>query len=221
LLVKEEHLITTRTARYYKLGEINGRTRNVWLLLHGHKQLAGNFIKEFQELASNCDVVFAAEALLRFYTSGDYGNVGATWMTKEDRLSDITDYVNYLDKLFDKEIKPCKEKFSFKINALGFSQGAATLSRWLVLGKSKVDKAIFWCGNLANDVDYKKSDSFKSTEIHLVFANNDPYFPGEFYKTQETMLEQNSITPIVHIFEGSHEISVKLMGEMGIISRSE
>lgn len=213
LNIGEEHIKVTRTARYYKLGEISGLTQNVWVVLHGHKQLAGRFIKIFHEFTERGDLVIAPEALLRFYVEGDYGDVGATWMTKEDRESDIADYVNYLDELYEKEINTQKEKFDFKVTALGFSQGAATLSRWLVLGRAKVDKAIFWCGNIANDVDYSKSQTFKSTEIQLVFGSNDPYFPGDYYKTQVTLLEQNGIKSKVHIFEGEHEISMKLIKE--------
>lgn len=214
--ISEHHIKVTRTARYYKSGEISNLTKNVWIVLHGHKQLAEQFIKIFNEIAENGDLVIAPEALLRFYVKGDYGDVGATWMTKEDRQSDISDYVNYLDEIFNTEVKPHKERLDFKINAIGFSQGAATLSRWLVLGRSKVDRAIFWCGNIANDVEYSKSASFKSTNVHLVFASSDPYFPGDYYKSQVALLQQNGIEPNVHIFEGGHEINVKLMRETGI-----
>ena len=218
LNVEEEHIKVTRNARYYKLGEISGLTKNVWVVLHGHKQLAGRFIRIFHELTELGDMVIAPEALLRFYVEGDYGDVGATWMTKEDRESDIADYVNYLDLLYEKEISTQKDKFVFNVTALGFSQGAATLSRWLALGRSKVDKAIFWCGNIANDVDYSKSQSFKSTEIQLVFASNDPYFPGDYYKTQVSLLEQNGIEPKVHIFEGGHEINMKLIRDASVLN---
>ena len=215
---KEYHIPVTRTARYYTLGEVNERTRNVWIVLHGHKQLANDFIKVFDELAENGDFIIAPEALSRFYVKGDYGDVGATWMTKEDRENEISDYVKYLDELFAMEINIYREKFSFEINALGFSQGAATLSRWLTLGRSKVDKAIFWCGSLAHDVDYSKPESFKSTSIHLVFGNNDPYFPGDYYKTQLELLQKYGIEPVIHIFNGGHEVNIELMREIMLIS---
>ena len=214
--LKQYHIKITRTARYYTLGEVNSQTKNAWIVLHGHKQLAGEFIKIFEELAANGDYVIAPEALSRFYVKGDYGDVGATWMTKEDRENEISDYVNYLDELFNKEINSKKEKSSININAIGFSQGSATLSRWLALGKSKVDKAIFWCGSLALDVDYSKSGSFRNTPIHLIFAKNDPYFPGDYYKSQVELLNKYGIEPQVHLFEGGHEISTKLIKEVGV-----
>jgi len=213
LFSNQYHIKVTRTARYYTLGEVNSKTKNAWIVLHGHKQLANEFIKVFDELAVNGDYIIAPEALSRFYVKGDYGDVGATWMTKEDRENEISDYVNYLDELFDKVIKSKKEKSPFNINAIGFSQGAATLSRWLAYGKSKVDRAIFWCGNLAHDVDYSKSGSFRNTQIHLIFGKNDPYFPGDYYKSQIELLNKYGIEPHVQLFEGGHEISTKLVRE--------
>jgi predicted esterase len=218
---KENHIKVTRTARYYTLGEINENTRIVWIVLHGHKMLAGDFIKAFEELASNGDFVIAPEALSRLYVKGDYGNVGANWMTKEDRENEISDYVNYLDELYEKEIAPHKKNFSFEVNALGFSQGAATLSRWLTYGHStplmtKVNKAIFWCGNLAHDVEYSKSEQFKNTSIYLIFGNKDKYYPADFYKTQVELLQKHGIEPKTHVFNGGHEIRMEVMQEAGI-----
>ena len=217
MLPKENHIKVTRTARYYTLGEINKDTKRVWIVLHGHKMLAGDFIKIFTELADTGDCIIAPEALSRLYVEGDYGDVGANWMTKEDRESEISDYVNYLDELYEKEIVPYKKQFSFMINALGFSQGAATLSRWLSYGKAKVDKAIFWCGNLAHDVDYSKSEQFKNTSIYLVFAEDDQYFPPDSQKTQVELLQKCGIEPESYVFKGKHEINEGLIKEAGLI----
>jgi predicted esterase len=215
LLPKENHIKVTRTARYYSYGEINENTARVWIVLHGHKMLAGNFIKTFEELAANGDYIIAPEALSRLYVKGDSGNVGANWMTKEDRENEISDYVNYLDELYEKEIAPYRKDFSFEVNALGFSQGAATLSRWLAIGKSKVNKAIFWCGNLAHDVDYSKSEQFKNTPIYLIFGNKDKYYPADFYKTQVELLQKHGIESKYNIFDGGHDVSVEVMREVG------
>ena len=183
---------------------------------------AGEFIKEFAGLTDEGDYIIAPEALSRLYVKGDNGDVGASWMTKEDRENEISDYVSYLDELYDKEITPYKNKFTFKVYALGFSQGAATLSRWLSYGhstplmidKTKIDKAIFWCGNIAHDVDYSKSEQFKNTSIYLVFAKNDQYYPSDFYKSQIELLNKYGIEPEYHVFEGKHEISGELVKKL-------
>jgi predicted esterase len=214
---QQHHISVTKTARYCTLGELNSKTKDIWLLLHGHNQLAGRFINRFNDLAEAGSYLIAPEGLMRFYSKGDNGDVGASWMTKEDRESDIKDYVNYLDQLFDYVVKPAKENYNIKVNSLGFSQGAATLSRWLALGKTKVDKAVFWCGNLAHDVDYSRAESLLSTDIHLVFADNDKYYPKDFYHSQEKILSEAGINYQTQIFSGGHEVSFELMKSCGIL----
>ena len=97
-----------RTARYYTLGGGSAAPRDVWFVLHGYGQLAGDFIRYFSDLAADDSLVVAPEAMNRFYlvtteTSAPARDrpVGATWMTREDRDSEIADYVEYLDALYD------------------------------------------------------------------------------------------------------------------------
>ena len=206
-MIKENHIQVTRAARYYTIGEINGSTQKIWFVLHGYGQLAGDFIELFEQVVDNNAFIIAPEGLSRFYQEGGYGKVGANWMTKEDRENEISDYVNYLDELY-KQIISTHHIEQVKINALGFSQGAATLSRWAELGKSKLNKLIFWAGELAKDVEYK---AIKENEIHLVFGNNDTIFPGEFYKTQEELLDKFGVKYNTHIFEGGHEVNHKIL----------
>jgi predicted esterase len=214
----EHHIPVTRSARFYTLGNISEKTKDIWILIHGHKQLAGDFLSSFSDLAESGSYLFAPEGLMRQYIKGDSGNVGASWMTKEDRESDISDYVDYLDKLYFDEVLPLAKTHSLKINTLGFSQGAATLSRWLTLGKAKVDKAVFWCGSIAHDVDFSGFKDFKNTEIHQVFGSNDPYYDSSFFNSQTAILKKAGITPRVHIFEGGHEVNTQLMEEAGVLS---
>lgn len=216
-MLKEHHIQVTRTARYVTFGGINKNTNEIWILIHGHKQLAGKFIMNFSGLAEEGSFLVAPEGLMRLYVKGDYGEVGASWMTKEDRENDIKDYVSYLDKLYFDFIEPKAKEFNLKINALGFSQGSATLSRWLTLGKAKVNKAIFWCGSIAHDVDYSKYPDFKETEIHQVFASNDPYYDNNFPKQQIEILRKAGINPKTFIFNGGHGVNMKLMKEAELV----
>src|SRR5690349_3227636 len=85
----EHHITVKRTARFYTLGELNNNTKDIWIFIHGHRDLAGKFITKFAELADSGNFLIAPEALMRLYIKGDSGNVGASWMTKEDREADI------------------------------------------------------------------------------------------------------------------------------------
>src|SRR5207237_799567 len=71
--------------------------------------------------ARGCCVV-APEGRPRFYLteSPTERRVGASWMTREDRLHEIDDYVRYLDAVHVDLKLP-----NTRITALGFSQGSA------------------------------------------------------------------------------------------------
>jgi hypothetical protein len=96
-----------RTARYATLGRLDESVREVWIVCHGYAQLAGRFIERFRCIAAPHRLIVAPEALSRFYTergSGFHGpasQIGATWMTSEDREAEIQDYVAYLDALHE------------------------------------------------------------------------------------------------------------------------
>lgn len=214
---EEKHIKIFKTARYYSLGELNEQTKNVWIVLHGHKQLADDFINTFSELAQNGYYIMAPEGLSKFYLKGYYGEIGASWMTKVDRQNEINDYVGYLDRLYDEEILNKHVKSNFKVTALGFSQGAATLSRWLALGESRIDKAIFWCGTLAQDIDYSIKSGLHSTGLHIVCSDNDQYIPLEQINKQTELIKKNGLNPKTYMFHGTHEINMKLLKETGLV----
>src|SRR3546814_5982443 len=99
----DEHSITVpRTARYYTMGEPQDQPRELWYVCHGYAQLGSRFIRRFAPLDDGTRLIVAPEALSRFYLevkgrTHAESPVGASWMTREDRLSEIDDYVAYLD----------------------------------------------------------------------------------------------------------------------------
>src|SRR3954468_23277358 len=93
-----------RTARYYVIGNEHGSIEELWIVLHGFGQLAGDFVEYFAGLNESRRLVVAPEALNRYYTvaadvPASERPVGATWMTREDRDNEMRDYVRYLDRL--------------------------------------------------------------------------------------------------------------------------
>src|SRR5688572_17917874 len=95
----EHHLRVQRTARYYALGSVGAHVRCIWVVLHGYGQLAASLLSRCAPLAGDDTLVVAPEALSRFYLApvspADHRNakVGASWMTREARESEIADYV--------------------------------------------------------------------------------------------------------------------------------
>src|SRR2546425_7671757 len=144
--MREHHLIVPRSARYFTLGELGPGTRDVWFVCHGYGQLAGRFLRQFEPLMDGTRFVVAPEGLSRFYLESGRGRnekVGASWMTREDRLSEIADYVRYLDAL-QAEILRDVDPGTVGGHLLGFSQGTATESRWTALGGLRAERMLFW-----------------------------------------------------------------------------
>ncbi len=156
--MNEHHLAVRRSARYYTHGPLDESVSQVWIVCHGFAQLAGRFMRHFVPLDGGSRLIVAPEALNRFYieqTPGPHGpdsKVGATWMTREDRLIEIEDYVAYLDALCD-EIFAKIPRERVALTVLGFSQGVATVCRWTVQGRTRPDHLILWAERLPPEID--------------------------------------------------------------------
>src|SRR5436309_6729124 len=177
--LQEHHLTVSRTARYFTLGESPRGVEEVWFACHGYAQLAGRFLEKLRVLEDRKRYVVAPEGLSRFYLteSPTERRVGATWMTREDRLAEIDDYVRYLDAVYDDVFRRI-DRARVTVHALGFSQGAATVSRWTAMGKSRIDRVILWGGEFPPDLDLTGAEvagRLRAARLTLVFGRSDEY----------------------------------------------
>src|SRR5213080_3690717 len=175
-LLQAHHLTVSRTARYFTLGESPRGVEEVWFACHGYAQLAGRFLEKLRVLEDRKRYVVAPEGLSRFYLteSPTERRVGASWMTREDRLHEIDDYVRYLDGVHA-ELAPRKAR----VTALGFSQGTATVCRWVGLGSSRIDRLIVWGGEVPPDLDLantRVAERLRGSKLTLVFGSRDQFF---------------------------------------------
>src|SRR2546427_12791548 len=147
--MQEHHLAVDKTARYYSLGEPGPATRQLWFVCHGYGQLAGRFLRHFEPLDDGSRVIIAPEGLSRFYLSESPAErrVGASWMTREDRLVEIEDYVRDLDAA-DDHLRGGMRSEPVSVHAIGFSQGGATGSRRAALGKEHRRRLGPWGGGV-------------------------------------------------------------------------
>lgn len=205
--MKEHRLPIRRSARYYSLGSPNDNTRCMWIVLHGYGQLGKDFIKAFEGIDDGNTVVVAPEALSRFYVDGLTGKVGATWMTKEDRLAEIEDQRNYLDGLY--RVATHLLPHEAIINVLGFSQGTATATRWVSKTKNKIDNLVLWAGDFPKDIeDYNK---FSSMRTHLVYGTADPFLKIDRVRDIESMMQSKGIAFETHTFPGKHHLNTEIL----------
>jgi len=183
-----------KTTRIAILGDLE-TAKKVWVVLHGYGQLVQFFIRKFRVLENNGIAVIAPEAQSRFYNNGFSGRVGATWMTKEDRETDIKDYLNYLDEVYHKFKLEKKD-----VTLLGFSQGGATASRWNAQNPDYFSKFILWASVFPDDFDMKKIDNSKN----LFVMGNEDEFMNESKVEIISKMKENKV-PFL-IFNGGHDI---------------
>lgn len=215
------HIKVTKTARFYTLGELTPETRYVWFLCHGYGQLAYYFLQHFiKELGRSDTFVVAPEGLSRFYLSEDYSRVGASWMTKEDRTLEIDDQQTYLTEtarqlIFD---HPAYRPDIKKI-ALGFSQGTATIWRWLDRSAPPFDYLILWAGMAPAEMDKLKAHA--ALQVMLAFGNDDPFItPDKITQVRETIDALPGKTSL-YTYPGGHSIHEATLSEINAKIRGE
>jgi len=204
----EQYITITQEVKYSSLGNISADTKKVWIVLHGYGQLSRFFIRKFSVLESPISFVIAPQATSKFYLKNNGGRVGANWMTKEDRLVDIRNYTTYLNQLYDS----LKLPETVEVNVIGFSQGAATASRWLADGYVKASNLLLWSGIFPPDLDIiNTQNALSKTNVYNIYGLVDPYFTTNKAKEQEAIITELKLD-VKHIkFDGGHDIDSKTL----------
>ncbi len=210
-MAESHQIAVTRTASYFTLGEMSKRTRHVWFVLHGYGQLAEYFIQKFEKIQDEETFVVAPEALSRFYLKGHSERVGASWMTREARESEIDDYVAYLDRLYETVLKD-HDPEKVRVTVLGFSQGTATACRWLDGGRLRCDRLILWAGYFANGLtDVVANDRLPADDTYFIYGSRDQYLIQ--FDTAQYLENLKTSVPFLQIksYEGGHNIDPKVL----------
>jgi predicted esterase len=206
----EQHLEVYRTARYFTLGE--GPAEEVWLVCHGYGQRAADFLQQFEAIARPGRLIVAPEALSRFYVdSFDDGHqrVGASWMTRADRLAEIDDYVRWLDTALTDALTRAATPRPARLVALGFSQGGATICRWLeqsaMLPQHRCDRLIVWGSQLPDDLDLS-ANRWLSERLVMVTGSEDRWVTPARLAAQLERLQEHDIRFANLSFDGGHRL---------------
>ena len=207
--MQEHRIPVSRSARYFTIGRAD---REVWFVLHGYGQLAARFLRHFAPLDDGTRLIVAPEALSRFYLTEDPAErrVGTSWMTKEDRLAEIEDYVRYLDAVYE-DVWRSIDRAKMNVTVLGFSQGATTGYRWTALGGAKVDRLIVWGGEVPSDVELRRQ-----VRLTLVYGSRDEYFTPKIVASTEARLREQAIPYELTQFDGGHEIDGAVLKKLAL-----
>ena len=217
-MIHEHHLQVARTARYFTLGDPSPPAE-AWFVCHGYGQLASYFIRHFEPLVNGRRVIVAPEALSRFYLEdpeGGHANarVGASWMSREDRLVEIEDYVAYLNGVYQ-AVLGSGDPAGVRVVALGFSQGVATVCRWIARGQVRADRLILWAGAPPPDLDLAAAAPvLRRLELTAVVGTQDRWATAEAVAVQEARLAQHGIPYRVVRFDGGHNLDAKVLASL-------
>jgi predicted esterase len=213
--MSEHHLSVTRMARYQQLGSLSAHTKRVWFVCHGYGQLAAYFIRHFAFIADADPetVIIAPEGLSRFYLNGSSGRVGASWMTRDDRQHEIEDHINYLNQLADLALAECLPEV--EVTVLGFSQGTATVGRWLAQAHFQPAHLILWAGTFPPDLEPAVAqDLLRRLALTVVVGTEDEYLPAEKVAELQQALRQLGGAPRLLTFAGRHELNRPVLAEI-------
>jgi len=211
--MQERRLAVYRTARYYTLGA--GPAEEAWVVCHGYGQLARYFLRHFEAVAAPGRLVVAPEALSRFYMDdadggGTYRRVGASWMTRDAREDEVADYTRWLDAAFTDALERVRTPAPPRLVAFGFSQGCATVARWLaaspMLPPHRCARLILWGSALPEDLDLGAHAGWLSGRLTLVVGDDDAYATPERVAAQEERLRAQGIAYVVERFAGGHRL---------------
>jgi predicted esterase len=223
----ERHLTVQRTARYYVLGgppgdDLTGLTE-LWIVCHGYGQLAGPFLESFASLATPTRRIVAPEALSRFYldrvsTTGAERRVGAAWMTREDRDHEIADQVTYLDALHGR-LLPAASATHVRLRVLGFSQGVATVARWLAFGRVRVDELILWAGAFPPELGLASfAERLHGAPVVLVIGDRDELASWAGAEAHLHRFTAAGIDARLVSFEGGHRVDGATLAALAAVS---
>ena len=218
-------IAAVKTARYAVLGPEDGPVGEVWLALHGYGQLATYFAHHFRAVDRPGRLVVVPEALSRFYV-GDVGardrRVGASWMTREDRESDVADVVRYLDDVF---VAACAragaDPLAVPLTAFGFSQGTASAVRWLALSPlvarrgRRADRVILWGGGMPHDLDLDEHAGWLAEAgVTLVAGDRDGFATPGRTMEQEARLRAAGVPVETVSFRGEHRLNERVLRDL-------
>ena len=202
---EEIHLETRRRARIISSQRLEAQApqQPLCYVLHGYGQLASEVLNGMSRVVDDRRLFIAPEGLSRFYLD-EHRRVGASWMTREDRLLEMEDQIDYLNRVHRHVIDE-REVLPQTTTVLGFSQGVATATRWLARGEIEARRLVLWGASIPPEfLESGAPSALRSVSIATVVGSRDHLFPEEARENQSQWLEREGLDYEELSFEGGH-----------------
>ena len=219
--MKSHKILFEKTAHYFTIGEPTSQTKYLWIVCHGYGQLASRFIHKFDQLSTDEHFIVAPEGLSRFYWNRKSPHpVGASWMTKENRLDEIEDYTRFIKKLYDEFVPQCAD--NVEIILFGFSQGCATQMRWIMQVFPEFHHLVLWAGLLPEDLDYRPyQDYFSEKKMYWVCGDDDEFVKEKHVDWHHGFMEEQGLNFETIRFAGKHMVDRRVLKKLVLKIESE
>lgn len=204
--ISEHYVTVERTARFVTMGAAD-RPSEIWFVCHGYGELAASFVQGLSALDDGTRLFIGPEALSRFYLDGPHQNVGASWMTREDRENEMRDYLKYLDAV-KTEVFSRLDGASARVTVLGFSQGAATAARWACRGTVDAARLILWGESLPPELEEDEAAlrRLRTIQLTIVGGRRDEFFTPSRRTELKERLDRLGVPFEEKSFEGGHRL---------------
>lgn len=208
--IHEHELVVPRTARMAVVGG-GGALDEAWFVLHGYGQLAAAFLEDFVPFASKHRRIVAPEGLSRFYLRGSNGSIGASWMTREARRSEIADQLLQLEAV---RHETTAAHHDVPVKVLGFSQGAATACRWIARAEFAVERLVLWGSAAPPDHTPDELARLKKIDLVFVVGRSDRYFDEDRVREELERMKRDGLRPRVVRFDGGHQLDREVLADV-------
>lgn len=208
--IRSESIEVRRTALVASLGPADpSAVREIWYVLHGQSMRAVPFLEACRALDDGSRLIIAPEALSRYYegpiTANRNATVVASWMTRDERDSEIRDYVDYLDDVHTMMIARFGGVMP-PVTVLGFSQGGATSVRWVAEGNVNPARLIVWASSLPPEIDYASNEAIRTPKFTYVCGTRDIYITPKVLDGQLKLLKDANLNHAAESFDGGHRL---------------
>ena len=209
--IKKNDVVYQASSTYSTLNSLGPETKTVWIVFHGIGYLSRYFLKYFKALPAKENYIIAPQAPSKYYLNDTYTHVGASWLTKENTISELKNVLNYLDQILEQE-SPIN---NYQVNVLGFSQGVSVALRWVCHSRLKCDKLILYAGGIPNELTPEDTAFLMpDTEISLVFGKQDAFLTVERMVAEEKKIERLFGGQVKRVgFEGGHEMRPEVLNQ--------
>lgn len=201
--MKKKYIEVTRRARYFQSKDIEENVKQVIFLLHGYAQNGDTFLESCKSLASEEIVLIAPEGLSKFYWKDFTSDPASSWMTSLERENELADTMDYLSKVL-MEIKSQLPKEGIAFHCLGFSQGAATASRFACNPHLNCQNLFLYGGAPAHDINWEALP--QDLNFHLVYGKQDPLINASQVEKVKGLISSRKFEVHEFSYEGKHKV---------------